>query len=63
MPTSQQIPGCGDKAWNWKLGWRLSRENGIQTLQPCRVDGHLVMVSQGRGNDTEGSRLRRIMHH
>eukprot|EP00965_Chrysotila_dentata_P184946 6105517-Pleurochrysis_carterae.AAC.1 len=19
MPTSQQIPGCGDRAWNWRL--------------------------------------------
>eukprot|EP00965_Chrysotila_dentata_P045697 1518082-Pleurochrysis_carterae.AAC.1 len=52
MPTSQQTPGCGDRA--------SSRENGIVIRQPCRVDCHLVTVSQGKGNVTEGSRLRKI---
>eukprot|EP00965_Chrysotila_dentata_P150943 4988086-Pleurochrysis_carterae.AAC.1 len=35
-------------------------ENGIEPRQPCRVKCRLVTVSQGRGNDTEGTRLRKI---
>eukprot|EP00965_Chrysotila_dentata_P016860 559246-Pleurochrysis_carterae.AAC.1 len=37
-----------------------SRETGIGTRQPCRVVYHLVPVSQGRGNVTEGLRHRKI---
>eukprot|EP00965_Chrysotila_dentata_P236666 6201449-Pleurochrysis_carterae.AAC.2 len=36
-----------------------SREKKIETWQPCRVVFHLVTVSQGRGNVTEGSRHRK----
>eukprot|EP00965_Chrysotila_dentata_P004239 137530-Pleurochrysis_carterae.AAC.1 len=32
---------------------------GSKTGQPCRVKCHLVTVSQGRGDVTEGSRLRK----
>eukprot|EP00965_Chrysotila_dentata_P233165 6199428-Pleurochrysis_carterae.AAC.1 len=60
MPISQQIPGCGARAWNRKLSWRSFRENGIETRQPCRVECHLVTVSRGRGNVTKGSCHRKV---
>eukprot|EP00965_Chrysotila_dentata_P098889 3270589-Pleurochrysis_carterae.AAC.1 len=39
---------------------RSSRENGVVTWQPCRVEYHLVTVSQRRDNVTEGPRHRKI---
>eukprot|EP00965_Chrysotila_dentata_P175671 5799437-Pleurochrysis_carterae.AAC.1 len=48
MPKSLQIPGCGDRADD-SINGRSSRENGIGTRKPCRVECHLVTVSQGKG--------------
>eukprot|EP00965_Chrysotila_dentata_P020643 683916-Pleurochrysis_carterae.AAC.1 len=28
---SQQIPGCGDRAWNWKLKLAVSAHNKMKT--------------------------------
>eukprot|EP00965_Chrysotila_dentata_P062789 2080170-Pleurochrysis_carterae.AAC.1 len=71
MPTSQQSPGCRDRAWSWALNWRTmfttkqrlhametSRDDEIVTRHPSRVAYPLVTVSQGRGNVTEGARHR-----
>eukprot|EP00965_Chrysotila_dentata_P156885 5183967-Pleurochrysis_carterae.AAC.1 len=45
------------------INGRSFKENGLETRQPCRVECHLMTVSQGRDNVPEGSRLRKVVHN